>query len=704
MTPSPRIALCKTFLNAYAKLPKSVQKKTWQFIDKFQSDARSSGINFETIEGSADDKLRSVRIDLAYRAILVHPPRGDVFLCVWIDHHDEAYAWARHKRFDVHPSSGALQVYDVEYAVGAPSGDTPTAETKVFEQKPLFAGFDDEDLLIAGVPVPLLPSVRALRFEHELDTMAPHLPEDAAESLYGLAAGMSLSEAIASAARPRLEEPVDTEDFSAALARPETQRTFLIADGETELANILDAPLEQWRLFLHPSQRQLVDKATNGPTRVLGGAGTGKTVVLMHRADRLARQLGRDDKILVTTFTRNLAHDLRTNLTRLCGDRMQRIEVENLHAWAAQFLLRHNHRVAKPTDRDREDAMDVARAQEPIDGLPATFSFEEWDRIVQAQEILDESAYLKARRTGRGHRLNRALRKQVWKVFAAYRTELDRRGLLEEQDVIREARLLIEKQGRPPFRAVCADETQDFTPAELRLIRALAPHGPDDLFLVGDGHQRIYGAPAPLSRSGIEIRGRSRRLRLNYRTTEQIARFGLAIIQGVSVDDLDDGEDTLLGYTSLRQGKDPESHLFADEQEEADFIVARVQQWLGQGVRPEDICLATRANDPLAKRYGPLLAEADIAHAKITREGPLAGRGVRLATMHRLKGLEFPCILLAGVQRGRVPPTYQSQTADPSLKREAMTKERCLLYVACTRARDALVVCGHGKPSPLMRG
>jgi superfamily I DNA/RNA helicase len=714
MTLKPRVALSREFLTAYSRLPVGIQKKVREFTEKFQQDPTHPGIHFERIQ-AADDKVRSVRIDQAYRAIVVHPPRGDVYLCVWVDHHDEAYRWVRNKRFEVNPASGVFQLFEVEAA--PPKQPEPVVPPRE-ERRPravardprrgLFAAHDDEALLLAGVPLPLLPSVRALASDADLDSLRPHLPEDAAEVLYGLAMGMGLEEALTEVERAATRKPkVDVEDFAAALAEPASQRQFLVVQGDRDLTAVLNQPLAQWRVFLHPTQQRLATMHASGPVRVLGGAGTGKTVVLMHRARHLASKLQDGEKLLVTTFTRNLAADLLDNLRTLCGDgspELRRIEVTNLHAWAMQFLARSQVRYTPLTEaRERQERMEIAIDEIGESSLPRTFFLEEWDRIVLAQEILDRDSYLAARRTGRGVRLDRRQRALAWDVFARYRKNLERDRRLEWQDVVREARLLLEKKvGRPPFQAVCADESQDFTASELRLIRALAPRGPNDLFLVGDGHQRIYGKPVVMSQCGIDVRGRSRKLKLNYRTTDRIARRGIAILHGVPIDDLDGGSDTLRGYTSLRTGIEPEITIFGNEAQEADFVVRKLRSWIAAGTAPENICVATRVGQPLKSRYQPILSQHGIPSVILEGDKETAGPGVRLATMHRMKGLEFQNVLLANVSEGVAPFAAALNSDDPTTRDAAKHQERCLLYVACTRARDELAICGFGRPSPFL--
>jgi len=727
----PNVAISNEFLTAFARLPRAQQRKTRQFTEKFRLDPTSASIDYEKIHAFIDPKVRTARIDQAYRAIIVHPPRGDVYLLVWVDHHDEAHAWARNKRFEVNPTVGSLQVFEMQeepppltpvpaafaapaslspFAADAPAPSTavasPASAPDVVPAGRLLSGRTHADLRRCAVPEPLLPSARALRTEDDLEELKDYLPEEAFEALCTLALGGSLAEALEDVERTRraTEARVDTQNFANALDHPDSQRRFKLVSSGRELAEMLAAPLQQWRTFLHPSQRKVVSMNSKGAARVLGGAGTGKTVVLMHRARHLARAMftDADDRILVTTYTRNLAADLRQNLRTLCGDELQRIEVTNLHLWAVRFLRAQG--LPRPqivTGGKQRKLWALAYAEAGVDAWPLGFLRDEWEHVVQAQDVTNERGYLRARRVGRGTGLSRRQRSAAWTVFVAYRALLDAEGLVEWADVIREARRWLEQHpGSLPYRAVLADEAQDFRHADLLLLRALLPKGPNDLFLVGDAHQRIYGHRPTLGRCGINVRGRrSRRLTLNYRTTEEIGRWAIALLHGMSVDDLDGGVDTLKGYRSLREGPEPDLRHFERPVQEAAFIAKRVAEWL-ESAPGADLCLAARTKRLVRARYLPILRAAGIEAVEIETDAEASlGPGVRVATMHRLKGLEFPRMILAGVQGGVMPqPLRGSAELDETATQDHEQQERRLLFVAGTRARDELVVTGFGQP------
>jgi superfamily I DNA/RNA helicase len=713
----PQVAISTDFLRAFAQIPRGQQKKVRAFVEKFKADPAQASIHYEAIHDMDDSKVRTVRIDQAYRAIVIHPPAGDVYLMVWVDHHDEAMAWARHKHFEVNPRTGSFQVWESVHAA-APSTDSAprsmpveTVSTSSIPENRLFSGRTDDELLLFGVPDPLLPAVRALRVEADLDRLSRYLPQEATDALYMLGAGYSVDETIEELARSvpaAMAEPVDTTDFAAALERPSTQRQFKLIADDAELAEMLDAPLEQWRIFLHPSQRRVVELDSNGSARVLGGAGTGKTVVAMHRARFLAARpgfLAPGERLLFTTFTRNLAADIRRSLDLLCGPERERIDVQHLHGVAHDVLTKAGVKPRIAQDDDVDLTWSDVMAAHPDAAYSQSFYREEWEKVVQAHDINDEKEYLRTRRVGRGTPLTRAQRKDVWKIFSAYRERLNEHGWMEYADLVREARLQLQQSGRHPYRAVVADEVQDFRQADLDLLRALAPTGPNDIYVVGDAHQRIYGHQASLLRAGINIRGRrSRHLRINYRTTQQIRLWAMAILEGLDIDDLDEGKDDARGYHSLRTGVPPVVKQFATSDTEAAFIVSQIRQWVEQGASLGDVCVVARTGSQVERHYRPVLTQASIDTELVKRNADSADRTkVRLATMHRVKGLEFRYVLIAGVQKGSVPLELgDNALPDPAARDAHVRGERHLLYVAATRARDELVVTGYGKKSGLL--
>lgn len=710
----PQVAFSTGFFEAFSRLPKAEQKRVRAFVEKFKQDPTQAAINYEKLEGMRDDKVRTVRIGQAYRAVVIHPPRGDVYLCVWVDHHDEAMGWARRKRFEVNPVTGSMQVYEERYldetaasTKAEPAREEPTVESRRVPEGRLFGGREVEDILLLGVPEPLLPAVVALRTEYDLDDLARYLPADAADGLYLVAAGYDVGAALDELARAKEPKTVDVQDFGTAIANEGSQGSFALIEDDDELAAILDAPLERWRVFLHPSQRRIAEMGGQGSARVLGGAGTGKTVVALHRARFIARDkafLGPGEKVLFTTFTRNLAVDINAQLDGLCGPERERIEVTHLHALAAQVVRTRSGVAPSIANRDvLRDAWQGAMTEvypSGSDDFTLEFIEDEWQQVIQAQDVLDEREYLKARRDGRGRRLSRAERKALYGVVDAFRTRLEDQGLVTYGDVVREARLLLEADATRPYRAVVADEVQDMSLSELRLLRALVSEGKWDLFLVGDAHQRIYGRPTSLGRAGIKIRGRQgRRLRLAYRTTQAIHRWATGLFEGATVDDLDEGVDEGTEYRALRQGLAPIIAHHADADAELRALLAQVAEWRERKREARDIVVVAPTKK-LRDACGEALKAAGHKVFSIKRD---ADRGspdaVRVATIHRVKGLEFPFVYLVGAQslvgRQRVDDSGEGEVEGGGFDRN-----RNLLYVAATRARDELVVSSSGALRP----
>ena len=270
------VAISSDFFSAFAALPKAKQGRIMDFMSKFRSNPLSPGMNYEKINDAYDRNMRSVRVDDTYRAIVMR--EENVFLLLWVDHHDEAYDWARRKRCMLNHTTGSIQIYE------STSNEEQASVSPAKE--PLFGQITDAQLKTLGVPEEQYALVRSVDSEKSFYGIQAKLPRDAYEALDLVRDGCDIDEVV----DILYGESKDNDDIATALENPITQMQFTIVDGEEELKAMMNAPLEKWRVFLHPSQRRLVTKNYSGPARVLGGAGTGKTVVAMHRAKYLAQQ------------------------------------------------------------------------------------------------------------------------------------------------------------------------------------------------------------------------------------------------------------------------------------------------------------------------------------------------------------------------------------------------------------------------------
>ena len=702
-----KVAIGDDFLESFSRIPKSKQKKVMEFVSKFRHDPRASGINYESINDAKDENFRSVRLDLEYRGIVLKPVQGNVYILLWVDKHDDAYQWARRHRCPIHPTTGALQLLEVTKT------DSPaeTAVSMPVVSHPSRALFEipTDILLRLGVPELRLEWVKGLTNIEALEMGETLIPVEAFEALYFLATGIPLEELLAEYA-PAITTHVDTTDFASALERDATKRRFAVVDNEMELLEMLEAPLERWRVFLHPSQRRLVERHWNGPVRVLGGAGTGKTVVAVHRAKWIAENVLADgERLLFTTFTSNLATDIEEDLRKICSKKlMDRIEVRNLDAWVTRYLKGRNYklRIVYPGGKGREydTCWDRAKTLMPTHlDLPDSFFLEEWERVILPQAIKTLNDYLFASRVGRGVSLTRRQRAEIWPVFDQMRVQLGQKQLTTIEDATHDAitELGKDEQVTKRYRSIVVDEGQDFRSEMLQLLRRMVKPGGNDLFIVGDGHQRIYRRKAVLSKCGIDVRGRSRKLKINYRTTEEIRTLAISVLDGVPIDDLDAGEDGSKDCRSLTHGERPSLRNFDSLKIEVEWILSQVDDLLTEGLRPRDICITVRTNQLLDEVQG-LLSSRGVDSQKLSRQQPdnRNQEGLRLATMHRVKGLEFKAVFMASLNDGVVPLRIAgTATKDPVEKNLLEASERALFHVAATRAVKHLFLSSNGKMS-----
>lgn len=699
-----QVAIHTDFLKAFYNIPRAQQKKVKEFTEKFRRDPTQASINYEPIHDMKDSKVRTVRIGIDYRAIIIHPQKGDVYLLVWVDHHDEAMRWAKNKLFEINEDTGAIQVIDVEYVNERIVKDTNGNREQGYY---LFEKYTDKQLKKIGVPTLLLPSIRNLKTEHEIDEISKHLPDEAYEGLLSLAAGFSFDQTIQELNHLIVNHPIDTDDFEKALEHPDTKRRFATLSSTEELMEILDAPLEKWRVFLHPSQMKLVNGDYKGSTRVLGGAGTGKTVVAMHRAKFLAEQMcnNSSDKILFLTFTSNLAKVIDNHLDSIVkGEIRNKIEVTTVHSWSKKLLNQYRISFNTVNETNVEVAWREAYQYEEL-GLELSFYKEEWEEVIQQHGINSVKDYLRIPRIGRGTRVSRLQRSQIWKVLEAYRNYLDQHQIKEWVDVVRDARKVIEQtNGTFPYKSIIVDEAQDLHQEDFKLMRMIIPEGDNDLFIVGDAHQRIYKNRVVLSHCGINIRGtRSKKLKINYRTTEEIRSWAVSLLNGEEIDDLDGELDNQNGYISLLHGSVPEVRHFNSKEEELNFINDFINTAILEGVELSNICIVTRTKNLLQQVYEPMLRNDNIPYVYLNPNETAHGEGIRLGTIHRVKGLEFSHLIISSVNDGIVPPTsVLKRTNDEVSRNNALLREKSILYVAATRARDYLLVTSYDKQSDLL--
>ncbi len=714
--PRPEVHIMLDFMQAQSRLPRAVQSKTSKLILQLKADPSANGVNWESIEGARDRHMRSARVDINYRAIVYD--RGNALVLLWVDKHDDAYRWARNRVVEINPTTASVQVSDLGLVEVAQ--ELAAQENPVKAQAPkLFAHVADSDLVKLGVPEALLPAVRTFADEVALEVAKNGIPADAYDALVCLAAGYSVAETEEQLERGK-PAPLLVNDFAVALKTDESRRTFWLVEDDEELRRMLDAPLEFWRVFLHPSQRKLVERTWNGPVLVRGGAGTGKTVVAMHRArwlaDLLTKRNDGNGKVLFTTFTSNLAADVEDSLGNLCSkEQLARIEVKHLDGWVTEFLKRAGYE-KKIVYFDDEGKLEEAweRAYNAFGeglGLSLDFLKDEWRQIVQANALSTLAEYLRAQRTGRGTPIDRKTKEKVWAVFAAYRAKLDQEGWSEPDDAYRDTRAILrEKPTLLPYRAVVVDEAQDLGAEALKLIAAIAPQSGDKaaengLFIVGDAHQRIYGRKTSMTKCGVDVRGRSRKLKVCYRTSDEIRRWAVGVLQGLTVDDLDDATDDLKGYRSLFHGPAPEVAFEKTAKAELEALAAWIESCKDERIDESDICVLARTRDDVGEIAGALRGrDLDVVILQPRKADDRRRLGIRIGTMHRAKGLEFAAVALVRVNEDKVPPKRLLNAApDAAIRRSIIDGEKSLIQVSATRAKKRLFVSSGGRPSELIK-
>ncbi|MEU1516887.1 UvrD-helicase domain-containing protein [Streptomyces sp. NPDC005811] len=707
----PQLAFANTFWDKYEQLEKPVRAGVRKAMAKFQQLTvaelhADKGLHLESVEKAADRRMRTIRITDFWRGVVLAPDDGgDTFLLVNVVPHDKAYEWAAKRLYTVNSATRGLEVRNVV----AIEQLTPVLEQSAAKAPArLFDGFTDACLERLGIDEGTRRAARTILDTPQLEAFASLFPEDQFEVLQFLAEGFdkdTVWREVVALRRPADPGPYDPDDLTSAMAN--TSSRITVVTGAEELEEILTKPFAAWRIFLHPAQRRVAYRATfGGPAQVSGGPGTGKTVVALHRVKHLLARSPHGGRILLTTYTTALAKSLRENLALLLEDDtlLRRVDVTTVDALARDVVRRRRGSVPRLCD-DADERFRWRKIRQKLDlEWSEQFLSQEYRHVVLAQSIFAEDEYLRAVRRGRGSALSPVKRVLVWQAMQMFEQGLRKDGKCTYLQLCAEAgRLLSESAaGDPlPYAHVVVDEAQDLHPVQWRVLRGAVAPGADDLFITGDPHQRIYDSRVSLGSLGISVAGRSSRLRINYRSTEEILRWAARLMENEPVESLaGDGLDSLSGYRSLLHGRRPSLAEFDAEENELAMVVERVRDWVAGGIAPAEIAVTARFHQTLDKAKARL--ERAGLPAVLVKDGPKQqDSGVRLATLHAMKGLEFRCVTVVGVTAGAFPfpPAVTPAEADQLQHQSDMLSERCLLFVACTRAREELYVSYSGTGS-----
>ncbi|WP_024802603.1 UvrD-helicase domain-containing protein [Nocardia sp. BMG51109] len=673
------------------KLPRAVKGAIYDFQHKFRENPNSPGLQFKQLQGTT---LFSARVNLDYRALLLHAG-GSEYVIVAVKPRQEVYDNLDKYAHQINPVTGGIEFVDLVTAESAVATEHVGSAGPV----PLFAQYSEQTLMELGVAEPLLPLIAKITSEDELEALISYTPQLTSEVLLELFSGKTPAEVLEQITAPvKASDAVDTGDYRAALARPATVTT---EDGALH-AILEEGDFGRWKVFLHPAQRAIVERNYNGPARVSGGPGTGKTIVALHRVKQLADRLepGGGKDILLTTFNTNLAADLRQRLIDLAGPEiLSRVDIFNIDKLA--FKVANGSGVDSRTRINDAKAVEEWRlllAEQSERQWDPQFLHDEWTQVILGQGLTTRAEYFKARRAGRGQRISRDMRAAIWNLTERFVKRLDDQQVWTFRQVAERAATLAGSPGGQVdrYRHVVVDEAQDLSPTHWRLLRQLVPESPNDLFIAGDPHQRIYGQYASLGQLGINIRGRSAKLTLSYRTTHEILSVAAGLLGEEEWDDLDEGQDDLVGYRSVLRGQTPEPRPYLTWEAELDGTLDQINEWGGRsiGVAVPERWMTTA----VAKR----LSQSGITATVIGSDGPRdIDAAVHVGTMHRFKGLEYQRMILAGVADGLLPSSHALalRQQDPARYRVEIKQARSLLFVAATRARDSLVISWNGKKS-----
>lgn len=673
--------IADTFTDSLSRLTGDEQKTVKTTAFDLQLNPANPGMSFHKLDKSKDKNFWSVRVSGDIR-LIVHRTAGSLLLC-YVDHHDKAYDWAERRKLETHPKTGAAQLVEIRETVQEiviPKYVETPKPLPVPAKKALFAKIPDEDLLSYGVPAEWMNDVRQAT-EETLLSLADHLPSEAAEALLELATG---GKPLIPQVVPAAASPFD---------HPDAQRRFRVMGNVEELERALEFPWDKWTVFLHPEQRQWVERGYTGPARVSGSAGTGKTIVALHRAAFLART-NLEARVLLATFSDALAHALHTKLRRLVGNEPRLGERIDIHSLNALGLRLYKSLLGPVKLASRGDVRELLReASKAVSGHKFNLHFllTEWEQVVDAWQLANWEAYRDVARLGRKTRLPEAQRVILWSMFERVRSGLKSRKMLTQAAVFTALASGLSKSKNSPFDFAVIDEAQDLSISHLRFFAALGGGRPNALFFAGDLGQRIFQQPFSWKALGVDIRGRSRTLRVNYRTSHQI-RMQADRLLGPEVSDADGNIDDRRDTVSVFNGPPPLIQVLKNEKEEIKTVSAWLSEHLKTGVAPHEFGVFVRSEAELP-RARAAVEGAGIPFKILDEHVETTSGYASISTMHLAKGLEFRAVVVMACDDEIIPLQERIETVgDDADLQEVYDTERHLLYVACTRARDYLLV------------
>lgn len=694
-----RLFLSETCFEPLFALPKKIQTKVVNFQKKFRECTTANGMHLEPIAQFNDDSLRTARIDDNYRAVIGIIDNSAYLL--FVGTHEIAYNWGIRKKLVWNDHTQACQIVTIQQTTET----VVKTEYKEPEATSPFSGIAEEKLLKIGVPEELIAQVMQIKSLDDLDPLEEYLPSDAYENIFNLLDGEDIDNIIT-----EIEEGQAKTDEDQLLSNNNKRRFVELTDDEV-LQRILDNDMDKWQVFLHPSQQKLVDADYKGTMKVSGGAGTGKTVAALHRLKHLCENP--DAKVLFTTYTRTLKENLEELVKKMDISR-SRCTLSNIDQvlidTARKYQVKEGYKILDYSGDEESLKLWREVLETEVTEFDEQFLYDEYIDVIVYFGNADAKSYMLQQRVGRTKALSRKQRLEVWKLVEKYVALKQDRKVVDRLELFNETTKYLNENNIRPYTNVIADEFQDFSNPELKFLRALVAEGRNDLFLTGDPMQRIYsGRKINFGAAGINVRGvRSRRLKINYRTTEPIKRVAVGVIKGLSFDDMDGGTETMKGYVSLIHGGErPTYKIVGNATEEVCQVIEWIEECKQSNIALKDICVAAPSMG-LMKELQTRLHTDGTAYKVLkgtAKQG--AQDGISLCTLHSLKGLEFKVIILLGVNERNIPSkatdSYPFTGMDVLDKKEYLSAKRSLLYVAITRARQLVYMVGFGEPTGLLK-
>ena len=689
--------IADTFQSSLGKLNAQEQKAVKTTAFDLQMGLSGNSTQFHKIERAKDPNFWSVRANSDIR-LIVHKTAASILLC-YVDHHDDAYAWAGRRRIENHPVTGAAQIVEVRELVEDIFVQRPLlVDVDLPSTEPVFQNLDKEKLLSIGVPEDWVDDVLSAD-EEAFFRIANHLPQEAAEILLEVAGGdVSFAQAVEQAKSTSEDE---NQNDDSGFAHPDAQRRFRVVEDSDALAVALDYPWEKWTVFLHPAQRIFAYRSYNGPARVAGSAGTGKTVVAIHRAIALHRKYP-DNKILLTTFTKTLANAMRVKLGRLAGPEssaLQKIDVQHLEGVAYQLMQQSGKQPNIISDTQLNSFFRSACKDLDVNDFSIGFLMAEWEHVVDAWQLKSWEEYRDVKRLGRKTRIGGAQREKLWRIFEAVWQTMEKRGVTTWSSLFED--LQSRSTAASKYQNIIIDEAQDISVSELKFLAGIAGDKDDSLFFAGDLGQRIFRQPFSWKSLGVDVRGRSNTLKINYRTSHQIRQQADRLLPK-EISDLDENEESRKATISLFNSLPPQILVVDDFDDENSIIADWINQQIKDGVPASEIGVFVRSEAELSRAKTAITLTGREAF-KITDKFEENETSVSYGTMHLAKGLEFKSVAVMACDEDILPQQDRlERVTDASDLEEIYDTERHLLYVACTRAREHLLITGVGAGSEFL--